>query len=142
MIATAPQLGSTGWFLVGKPDGGGTCDHCGRNLKHCYLVVSPDRAEMTVGRGCVKVLTGWTLSASEANRLLWLAEREIVHVANWAAFTAAHPELAARIDADCDDEEGTPKTVARTVRFDISDGDIWGSVQAFAEGYVRRAGVR
>lgn len=97
---------------------------------------------MTVGRGCVKTLTGWTLSAAEATRLLWFAERQKVRAANWATFTVAQPELAARIDADCADEQGTPQQVATVVRMDISDGDVWGDVKAFAENYVRQAGAR
>jgi hypothetical protein len=139
MSATAPKLGTTGWYLVGKPAGGGSCDHCGRNLKNCYIVVNPDAVHMTVGRGCVKILTGWTLTEKEAARLLFIAKRNAARAVNWATFTAEYPELAARIDADCAATAGTPNMWPHGVRADISDGDVWGGVEAFAKSYIRQA---
>lgn len=92
-------LGSTGWYLVGRPVGSASCDHCGRALKHCYLVVNSDAVEMTVGRGCVKKLTGWDLTIATAERLLRIAKRNADRAAQWATFAAEHPE-AARIILD------------------------------------------
>lgn len=100
ITATAAPMGTTGWYLVGKRTEGGTCGHCGRALKHLFDVVTSDREELTVGRGCVKKLTGWTLTEAEARRLLWLAERDRKRATTWAAFELAHPEIAATILAD------------------------------------------
>jgi hypothetical protein len=93
-------LGNTGWYLVGRPLGSAACDHCGRTLKYCYLVVNADAEEMTVGRGCVKKLTGWTLTAAMAERMIKIAERNARRAANWSLFEQAHPEAARTILAD------------------------------------------
>lgn len=55
---------------------------------------------MIVGRGCVKKLTGWTLEAAHAKRLLRIAERDARRTATWARFTQDHPAAAAQIMAD------------------------------------------
>src|SRR6185312_6908680 len=127
-----PRLGTTGWCITGKTADGGICDHCARTLKHCYTVTNPPGEEMTVGRGCVKVLTGWTLTAGEAGRLVWQAEREVLRATNWAAFTAAHPEVAAEIEADCN--RRIP--AAHHIRQDISDGDVRGWELKYAQSYL------
>jgi hypothetical protein len=93
-------LGNTGWYLIGRPAESGTCEHCGRALKYCYRVVNADAVEMTVGRGCVKKLTGWTLTAAIAERMIKIAERNARRAANWALFEQAHPEAARTILAD------------------------------------------
>ena len=54
------------WKVTGKPNGGGSCEHCGRALVHRYEVTSDTGAKMIVGRGCLKAVTGWTLSAAQA----------------------------------------------------------------------------
>lgn len=94
---TGAPLGQTGWYLVGRPAGSAACDHCGRTLKHCYLVVNADAEEMTVGRGCVKKLTGWNLTDALAERMLKIAERNARRAANWTLFEAAHPAAARTI---------------------------------------------
>ncbi|MBP5930459.1 hypothetical protein [Streptomyces scabiei] len=38
---------------------------------------------MTVGRGCCKTVTGWTLTAAEARRLADLAAREAAALVRW-----------------------------------------------------------
>ncbi|MEW2051937.1 hypothetical protein [Streptomyces sp. NPDC005476] len=55
---------------------------------------------MTVGRGCCKKVTGWTLSAAEAARILRVAERQARAAAAWAEFTTQYPEIADRLAAD------------------------------------------
>lgn len=130
---TAPRIGNTDWRITGKTAEGGACDHCGRTLKHCYTVINPSGEKMTVGRGCVKVLTGWTLTAAEAARLVWLAEREVLRVANWAAFTAAHPQVAAEIEAECERVEA-----AHHIRFNISDGQVSGWELEYAQTWLDR----
>lgn len=100
MVSVAAQIGDTAWYLVAMPDGSGQCDHCGRNLKHLYRVVNPASEELTVGRGCVKRLTGWTLATAEAKRLLWLAERDARRADVWAGFTEECPEWAQTITDD------------------------------------------
>lgn len=87
----AAQIGDTTWYLIKILHTEGVCDHCGRQLKHLYEVVNPDGAEMTVGRGCVKKLTGWTVSYAEAQRLLYCAELD----RRKSVVTEAFPELAA-----------------------------------------------
>lgn len=85
------QIGDTAWYLVKVEQGGAACDHCNRSLKRLYRVVNPDGKEMTVGSGCVKKITGWTLEWREAQRLLYVAERE----RRMAVVAAEYPELAA-----------------------------------------------
>ncbi|MEY9839368.1 hypothetical protein [Streptacidiphilus sp. EB103A] len=97
------RIGTTGWTLSGitTSPGGTSCDHCGRLLKHLYDVVdhSTGRA-MTVGRGCCKKVTGWSLSAAQAAQLLRAAASAARKEAAWNTFIHAHPEAAARITAD------------------------------------------
>jgi uncharacterized protein (DUF1501 family) len=69
------QIGNTAWYLTRILDASGSCDHCGRELKHLYNVVNPNGIEMTVGRGCVKRITGWTLSYAQAQQALRSARR-------------------------------------------------------------------
>jgi len=139
MTATAPQLGNTGWYLVGKHTAGGGCDHCGRPLANCYVVADSDAKEMTLGRGCVKKVTGWTLTAAKAEQMLQMIEDDERRAANWGAFTARHPDLAARLDADCD----AMIPAAHYARHDIREGDTSGEWnRARAESYLRDADAR
>lgn len=91
---TAAQIGSTTWYLTKILHIEGSCDHCGRTLKHLYEVVNPDGKEMTVGRGCVKKLTGWTLSYAQAEQALRSALRCAEIDRRRAIVAAAYPELA------------------------------------------------
>lgn len=75
MSTIAAQIGSTAWYLTKILHTEGSCDHCGRSLKHLYEVVNPSGQEMTVGRGCVKKITGWTLSYAQAEQALRSAKR-------------------------------------------------------------------
>lgn len=88
------------WKLTGKPAGGGQCEHCPRALVHRYEVTSSTGRTMIVGRGCLKAVTGWTLTAAQAERALRAVETEKRRAANWEAFTAVNPDLAAVLDAD------------------------------------------
>lgn len=95
------QIGTSDWHLAGirTSPGGETCDHCPRTLKYLYDVTNTKTGQTkTVGRGCCKKVTGWTLAASEAARILRAAENRAKRDAVWAEFSAAHPELAAPID--------------------------------------------
>jgi len=92
----------TTWKLTGKPPGGGQCEHCPRQLVHRYEVTNTRTgAKMTVGRGCLKKVTGWTLTAAQAEREIRMIAVYAERAARWAAFETAEPELAALILADC-----------------------------------------
>jgi len=92
----------TTWKLTGKPSGSGECEHCGRNLVHRYEVTSTEGAAKIVGRGCLKAVTGWTLTAAQAERELRMIGIRADRAARWAEFAAEKPGLAATILADCD----------------------------------------
>jgi hypothetical protein len=94
----AAQIGDTAWYLVKILHTEGVCDHCGRQLKHLYEVVNPDGKELTVGRGCVKRITGWTLSAARAEQALRSAKRVAEVSRRQAIVGAEYPELAAARD--------------------------------------------
>ena len=97
------QIGTTDWHLTGirTSSAGETCEHCPRTLKNLYDVKNMATGQtMTVGRGCCKKVTGWTLAASEATRILRAAERQARKAAAWAEFTTRHPEIADRLAAD------------------------------------------
>lgn len=91
----AAKIGDTAWYLTKILHTEGVCDHCGRQLKHLYEVVNPAGVEMTVGRGCVKKLTGWTVSYAEAQRLLYCVEID----RRRGVVAEAFPELAAAHEA-------------------------------------------
>jgi hypothetical protein len=93
---------ATNWKLTGKPNGGGQCEHCPRALVNRYEITCTDGTKMIVGRGCLKKITGWTLSAAQAEREIKMIAIHAKRAANWAAFAAASPELAATILADCE----------------------------------------
>lgn len=133
-------IGNTDWKLVGMPAGAGECDHCGRALKHLYAVADPAGRDMIVGRGCVKKLTGWTLAAAEAKRILWYEAAKARRAAAWAAFTAEHPADAATIDADIAAFEAKmPRELgagaSHEVKFEVSEGrgNEW-----YVKNYMRR----
>jgi len=93
----------TTWKLTGKPNGGGQCEHCPRSLVHRYEVTSTETgAKMIVGRGCLKAVTGWTLTAAQAEREIRMIEVRARRAANWATFTETNPAEAATLLADCD----------------------------------------
>lgn len=121
-----PRIGPNGWRMIGRAEGSGSCDHCNRPLKHRYRVTNPTGAELIVGRGCLKTLTGWTKAAAEAERLAWLAERLKLRAANWQAFTANHPQIAARIDAEANSDTSPYAELASCTRLNISEGDVEG----------------
>ncbi len=97
------QIGTTDWHLTGirTSPAGETCGHCPRTLKNLYDVENSQTGQtMTVGRGCCKNVTGWTLSAAEAARILRTAERQARKAAAWAEFTTQYPQIADRLAAD------------------------------------------
>ncbi|CAL9611253.1 hypothetical protein SUDANB1_05630 [Streptomyces sp. enrichment culture] len=97
------RIGDTDWNLtaIRSSREGQRCDHCGRLLKHLYDVTNARTGQaLTVGRGCCKKVTGWTLAAAEAARLLRHAEQEAREAAVWAEFTAAHPDGARTVEQD------------------------------------------
>ncbi|WP_445520493.1 hypothetical protein [Streptomyces sp. NEAU-174] len=100
-VATA-QIGTTNWHLAGIRTSSGTeCDHCGRILKNLYDVIDTTNGrKMTVGRGCCKKVTGWSLAASEAARLLRAAQAAARQAQVWLEFTAAFPEDAQMLEHD------------------------------------------
>jgi hypothetical protein len=113
------QIGTTDWHLTGirTSAAGETCGHCPRTLKNLYDVTNSRTGQaMTVGRGCCKKVTGWTLSASEAARILRAAQQRAKRDAAWADFQQTNPELAAPIDAGTARGENT----AYNFRFEIS----------------------
>jgi hypothetical protein len=89
----AAQIGTTAWYLTGIRHTEGTCDHCGRGLKHLYDVVDPDGREMTLGRSHVKAATGWTLSYAQAEQALRSARRGVEMDRRRAVVAEAYPEL-------------------------------------------------
>ncbi|EMF20377.1 hypothetical protein H114_32579 [Streptomyces gancidicus BKS 13-15] len=100
------RIGDTDWHLtaIRSSREGHACDHCGRRLKHLYDVTNPRTGEaLTVGRGCCKKVTGWTLAAAEAARLLRHAQEQARQAAVWAEFTAAHPDGARAVEQDAAD---------------------------------------
>jgi hypothetical protein len=92
---------NTEWTLTGKPAGSGECEHCTRALVHRYEVTHASGSKMIVGRGCLKAVTGWTLSAAQAEREVRMITIRAGRAAKWAEFATASPELAAVILADC-----------------------------------------
>lgn len=110
------------WKLTGKPQGGGECEHCGRALRHRYEVTSSQGRKMTVGRGCLKAVTGWTLSAAQAERELRMIEVRARRAANWAAWAAANPRLAEVLDADCEQYRGRC-AACHEIRLYVEDGE-------------------
>lgn len=137
------QIGDTDWYLVSIQSESGSCAHCGRDLKHLYRVVNPDGREITVGRGCVKKLTGWTLAAAEAKRILWLAERNARRAITWTEFASQHPSDAEIINADIAEYERTmPRHVgagrAHEIKDNISDGRYGEWQDEVVVDYMRR----
>ncbi|AVH61769.1 MULTISPECIES: hypothetical protein [Streptomyces] len=103
MDAVTAQIGTTDWHLTGirTSHAGETCGHCPRTLKNLYDIKNSQTGQtMTVGRGCCKKVTGWTLAAAEAARILRVAERQARKVAAWAEFTAEYPQIANQLAAD------------------------------------------
>lgn len=83
---SAALIGTTPWKLlrVRTAPNGRQCDHCPRTLKNLYdLAHTKTGQELTVGRGCCKQLTGWSLTTAEARRLADLATRETAALNRW-----------------------------------------------------------
>lgn len=118
MTATATaRIGTTDWHLTGIRSTGGVCGHCNRTLKHVYTVRNTATGQdMTVGRACCKKVTGWTLAAAEAARILRAAEQRAKRDEAWSDFQQANPELAAPIAAAAERGEST----AFDFKFEIS----------------------
>jgi hypothetical protein len=93
------KIGNTDWSLVSvRRNASGACDHCGRTLKNLYVVRNDTTDKtMTVGTGCCKKVTGWTLALAEAQRILWYAAKTIERAAAWAHFAELFPEVAEHI---------------------------------------------
>ncbi|QPL14142.1 hypothetical protein QEH48_gp113 [Streptomyces phage TurkishDelight] len=84
--ASAALIGTSAWKLVRvrNAPNGEPCGHCPRVLKTVYDLANTETGEeMTVGRGCCKTVTGWTLTAAEARRLADLAAREAAALVRW-----------------------------------------------------------
>lgn len=84
--ASAALIGTSAWKLVRvrNAPNGEPCGHCPRTLKNLYDLANTETGqEMTVGRGCCKTVTGWTLTAAEARRLADLAAREAAALVRW-----------------------------------------------------------
>lgn len=109
------------WKLTGKPDGPGQCEHCPRALIHRYEVTSSTGTKMIVGRGCLKQVTGWTLSAAQADAEVRMIATRARRAANWAAWATAHPRFAAIILADCEQYKNRP-AACHEIRLYIEDG--------------------
>lgn len=89
------------WKIAGK-GAGGQCEHCPRRLVTHYVITSSAGETMRVGRGCLKKITGWTLTAAQADAAVRLAAR----AARWDAWRAANPAEAAIITACAEREAG------------------------------------
>lgn len=129
------------WKLTGQPAGAGHCEQCGRELAFRYEVTSGAGGAMVVGRGCLKVVTGWTLTAAQAARELKMIKVRAQRAVNWAAFTAAFPAEAAVIDTDRERYRGQP-AACHEVWGGIADGIISGDMIAgWAASYLARREV-
>lgn len=95
-VTTTPAapIGDTAWYLTKILHTAGSCEHCGRTLKHLYNVVNPTGQEMTVGRGCVKKITGWALSYAQAEQALRSARRSVELDRRREIVGSQYPELA------------------------------------------------
>jgi hypothetical protein len=97
------RIGDTDWHLtsIRSSREGQRCDHCPRLLQNLYDVTNQRTGQsLTVGRGCCRKVTGWTLTAAEAARLLRHAQEQARQAAVWAEFTAAHPDGAHVVEQD------------------------------------------
>ena len=86
-----------GWKITAKSSCG-SCEHCGAALKFMWTIRHEDGRTMGVGRTCIKKVTGWTVSAQEAESALRVAAMD----ARWDEFAAAYPQQAAAIQAAWD----------------------------------------
>lgn len=98
-LYTAP-IGPTKWRLVGIGRERAVCDHCDRPLVNTYTVEDPAGARKTLGRACVKKVTGYNLAQAEAARLLRVAAKSARRAEVWAAWAQSNPEHAALLVAD------------------------------------------
>ena len=87
------------WKITGK-GAGGQCEHCPRRLATHYVITSSEGRTMKVGRGCLKKITGWTVTAAQADAAARLAAR----AGRWAAWSAENPAEAAFITARAESE--------------------------------------
>jgi hypothetical protein len=124
------RIGTTDWHLtaIRSSKEGQRCDHCPRRLKHLYDVTNTVTGQaLTVGRGCCKKITGWTLSAAQAAQLLRHAAEQARQAAVWAQFTDAYPEGARTVEQDS--EQWRPAwpgqaNLAAHFRWQVSRGAI------------------
>lgn len=125
------------WDLVDirTTKAGETCGHCGRTLQNLYDIRNTTTGEtMTVGRGCCKAVTGWTLTLAEAKAQLRYARDVGRRTAKWAAFTAEHPDLAVRIETAANAGDAA----ACATRFTISDRPAGRWDRECAQNYINR----
>lgn len=91
------------WELAGirsAPEGQ-KCDHCPRTLKNLYDVRNTATGEtMTVGRGCCKAVTGWTLTLAQARQEIQRQEAAKRAQDRWDTFAEAFPRESATMAAD------------------------------------------
>ena len=145
-MTTTATLADAGWKLTARVAGTGSCDHCSRDLAYRYLITTPDGREMVVGRGCLKTLTGWTLSVAQAEReIRWNAIRA-ARAARWADFAAAMPTEAATIVADCEAYAATTPAsqgggASHEIRLYIENGEP-AALDLLAAYMARRATFR
>jgi hypothetical protein len=90
---------------------------------------------MIVGRGCLKAVTGWTLSAAQAARELRMIEVRARRAANWAAWAAENPRLAGILAADCEQHKGRP-AACHEIRLYVEDGEA--ERDRLVAGYMAR----
>lgn len=107
-----------GWKITAKSNGG-QCEHCRASLKFMWTIRHDDGRTMGVGRTCIKKVTGWTVSAQEAENALRAAAMD----ARWIEFAAAYPGQAAAIQAAWD------ATVAEQAARTAAGLDPYGAVQ-------------
>lgn len=135
--AVSAQIGTTDWHLTGISNKGGVCEHCDRNLVHVYTVRNAVTGKtMTVGRACCKKVTGWTLAAAEAARILKAAENRTKRDAAWELFRIEEPELAAIVDAGRERDD----KFAHSIRFEIAECSIPSVRARWARQYADSVG--
>lgn len=113
-----------GWKITAKSNGG-QCEHCGASLKFMWTIRHEDGRTMGVGRTCIKRVTGWTVSAQEAENALKVAAMD----ARWTEFAAAYPQQAAAIQAAWN------ATIAEQAALRAAGLDPYGAVQNPAGEY-------
>lgn len=140
---TTTATADAGWKLTARVAGTGTCEHCPRPLVNRYEVTHTDGRTLVVGRGCLKSLTGWTLTAAQADREIRMVAIRAARAARWADFAAAMPTEAATVLADCEAYAATMPAhlgggASHEIRLYIEDG-VPGALDLLAHYMTRRA---